>query len=114
MSPPVGANRHTLPMATVTAVAIQRSGPAIRTALTEHGVSGQLERFEDEMRAALTRAADEFDLAGVDVVLGRWHALATMAANPLTDDEQAQVAHAKAGDLAGLRARDEHGNWITL
>jgi hypothetical protein len=37
-----------------------------------------------------------------------------MAANPLTDDEQAQVARAKAGDLTGLRARDEHGNWITL
>ncbi|MBA2416062.1 MAG: hypothetical protein H0V64_09285 [Geodermatophilaceae bacterium] len=97
-------------MATVTAVAIQRSGPAIRAALAEHGVSGQLERFEDEMRAA----ADELDRAGVDAVLGRWHALATMAANPLTDDEQAQVARAKAGDLAGLRARDEHGNWITL
>jgi len=112
MSPPVGVNRHTWSMATITAV--QRSGPAIRAALAEHGVSGQLERFENEMRAALTRAADELDLVGVDAVLGRWHALATMAANPLTDDEQAQVARAKAGDLAGLRARDEHGNWITL
>jgi len=114
MSPPVGANRHNQPMATVTAVTIQRSGPAIRAALAEHGVSGQLERFEDEMRAELVRAANELDLAGVDAVLGRWHALATMAANPLSDDEQAQVARANAGDLAGLRARDEHGNWITL
>ncbi len=101
-------------MATVTAVAIQRSGPAIRAALAEHGVSGQMEQFENEMRAALTRAADELDLVGVDAVLGRWHALATMAANPLAESEQAQVARAKAGDLAGLRARDEHGNWITL
>jgi hypothetical protein len=99
-------------MATITAV--QRSGPAIRAALAEHGVSGQLERFEHEMRAALIRAADELDLVGVDAVLSRWHALATMAANPLTDDEQAQVARAKAGDVAGLRTRDEHGNWITL
>lgn len=114
MPPPVGANRHTRSMATVTAAAIQRSGPAIRAALAEHGVSGQLERFEGEMRAALTRAADELDLVGVDAVLGRWHALATMAANPLTDDEQAQVARAKVGDVAGLRTRDEHGNWITL
>jgi hypothetical protein len=73
-----------------------------------------VERFEEEMRVALTRAGDELDLVGVDVVLGRWHALATMAADPLTDDEQTQVARAKAGDLAGLRARDEHGNWITL
>jgi len=111
MPPPVGVNRHTWSVATVTAV--QRSGPAIRAALAEHGVSGQLEQFENEMRAALTRAADEFDVVGVDAVLGRWHALAMMAANPLTDDEQAQVARARAGDLAGFRARDEHGNWIT-
>lgn len=101
-------------MATITAVAIQRSGPAIRVALAEHGVSGEVERFEDEMRAALTRAADELDLAGVDAVLGRWHELATLAANPLTDGGPAQVARAKAGDLAGLRTRDERGNWITL
>lgn len=101
-------------MATITAVAIQRSGPAIHAALAEHGASGELERFEDEMRAALTRAAADLDLACVDAVLGRWHALATMAANPLTDNEQAQVARAKAGDLTGLRARDEHGNWMTL
>lgn len=66
------------------------------------------------MRAALTRAAADLDLAGVDAVLGRWHALATMAANPLTDEEQAQVARAKTGELTGLRARDEHGHWITL
>lgn len=66
------------------------------------------------MRAALTRAVDDLDLAGVDAVLGRWHAWATMAANPLTDDEQAQVARAKAGDFTGLRARDDQGNWITL
>ena len=89
-------------MATVTAVAIQRSGSAIRAALAEHGVSGQLERFEDEMRAAFTRAAEELDLAGVDAVLSRWHPLATMVANPLTDDEQTQVARARAG-VAGSR-----------
>lgn len=110
----VGADRHTQLMATITAVAIQRSGPAIRAALAEHGIAGQMDRFEVEMRAALARAVDDLDLACVDRVLGRWHALATMAANPLSDDEQAEVARAKVGDLAGLRARDEHGNWITL
>jgi hypothetical protein len=47
-------------------------------------------------------------------VLAHWHALATMAANPLTDDERAQVERAKAGDFTGLSARDEHGDWITL
>lgn len=110
----VGADRHTRLMTTVTAVAIQRSGPAIRAALAEHGIAGQMERFEVEIRAALARAADDLDVACIDRVLGRWHALATMAANPLSGDEQAQIARAKVGDLAGLRARDEHGNWITL
>ncbi|MDQ2880757.1 MAG: DUF6247 family protein [Actinomycetota bacterium] len=101
-------------MATVTVVAIQRSGPAIRAALAERGTPGELERFEGEMRAALAAAVADLDLAGVGAVLSRWHAMATMAANPLTDDELAQVARAKAGDLAGLRSCDEHGNWITL
>lgn len=35
-------------------------------------------------------------------------------ANPLSDKERAQVARAKAGDLTGLLARDERGNWIRL
>ncbi len=101
-------------MTTVTAVTIQRAGPAIQAVLAEHGAPGDLERFADELRAELTRAANDLDLAGTDAVLIHWHALATMAVNPLTDDERAQVARAKVGDLTGLRARDEHGNWITL
>ncbi len=64
-------------------------------------------RFESEIRDALAGAADDLDLAS-------WHALATMAANPLTSDKRAQVERAKTGGLTGLRARDEHGNWITL
>lgn len=52
--------------------------------------------------------------ASVQSVLDRWHALATMAANPLTDDERAQVERARSGDFTGLSARDEHGNWIKL
>jgi hypothetical protein len=35
-------------------------------------------------------------------VLARWHALTTMAANPLTADEQAQPGRARAGDFTGL------------
>lgn len=54
----------------------RRSRPAIRAALAEHGASGELERFEDEMRAALIRAAADLDLTVVDAVLGRWHELA--------------------------------------
>ena len=67
-----------------------------------------------ELRTALTRAGADLELAGPQAVLARWHALATMAANPLTDDEQAQVARAKAGDFSGFSVRDEHGNWTTL
>lgn len=100
-------------MVTVTVVAIERSGPAILAALAEHA-PGDVHRFETELRDALTRAASDLDLAGPQAVLARWHALATMAANPLTADERAQVERAKAGDFTGLSARDEHGNWTTL
>lgn len=100
-------------MATVTVVAIERSGPAIRAALVEHA-PGDEHRFEAELRDALTRASDDLDLAGPQAVLARWHALATMAANPLTADERAQIERAKAGDFTGLSARDQHGNWTTL
>jgi len=66
------------------------------------------------VREALAHAALTFDLAVVERVLSRWHALATMAANPLTPDERAQVKQAQGGDLTGLRARDQQGTWSTL
>ena len=47
-------------------------------------------------------------------MLARWHALATMAANPLGEEEETQLARARAGDLSGLRARTAGGEWITL
>ncbi len=100
-------------MVTVTVVAIEPSGPAIRATLTEHA-PGDEHRFAAEFRDALARAADDLDLTGPQAVLARWHALATMAANPLTVDERAQVERARAGDFTGLSARDEHGNWTTL
>ncbi len=100
-------------METVTSVAIERSGPAIRAALAEHA-PGDERQFESELRDALARAANDLDLASPQAVLVRWHALATMTANPLTADECAQVERAKAGDFTGLSARDEHGNWTTL
>lgn len=100
-------------MATVTTVTIERSGPAIRAALAEHAPADE-PRFAAELRAALARAGDDLDLAGPQTVLTRWHALATMAANPLTDDEQAQLHRAKNGDLSGFSERDEHGTWTTL
>jgi hypothetical protein len=101
-------------MATASATAISRTGPSIQAALTEYGAPGEAEQFVGEMRDALSRAAETLDLSEADSILGRWHALATMAANPLSAAEGAQLARARAGDLTGFRARDEHGNWITL
>lgn len=100
-------------MATVTAVTIERSGPAIRAALAEYAPADE-PRFATELRAALARAGDDLDLAGPQAVLARWHALAAMAANPLTAQERAQVQRAKDGDFTGFSERDERGNWTTL
>ena len=100
-------------MATVTMVAVERSGPAIRAALSVHAPDDE-PRFTAELRDALARAGEDLDLAGPQAVLARWHALATMAANPLTPDEQAQLARARAGDFTGFSVRDEHGIWTTL
>lgn len=95
----------------VTAVA--RAGRAVRAALEKYA-PGDVGRFEAELRTALSRAGDDLDLAGVDAVLGRWHALAAMAADPLTEAERAQVQRAKSGDFAGLYTRNEQGDWVQL
>jgi len=50
----------------------------------------------------------------VDEVVTRWHARACILSNPLTDQEQALLKRASAGDFTGLRARDEDGSWTTL
>lgn len=98
---------------TVTFVAIERSGPAIRASLNEHYPEDGV-RFETEFRGAMARAADNFDLTDPQTVLTRWHALATMAANPLTDEERKQVDRAKAGNFTGMYSRDETGTWLRL
>lgn len=100
-------------MATVTSRAIELSGPAIRAALAQQSPR-DVRQFETELRDALTRAAEDLDLERPRAVLVRWHALATMAANPLTTEEQAQLDRARSGDFTGLATRDENGNWATL
>jgi Family of unknown function (DUF6247) len=92
---------------------IERSGPAIRAALVAHAPE-RCAQFKAELRAALARAAEDLDLSGPQAVLTRWHAVATMVANPLTDDEREQIERAKAGDYTGLSALDENGNWVRL
>jgi hypothetical protein len=100
-------------MATVTTVTVQRSGPAVRAALAEHAPA-ECPQFEVELRDALARARTDLDLTRVEAVLTRWHARATIVANPLSSAEQTLVQRARAGDFTGLRARGEGGAWTTL
>ncbi len=96
-----------------TSTMVERSGPAIRAALVAHAPE-RCVQFEVELRSALARAAEDLDLSGPQAVLTHWHAVATMAANPLTDVEREQIERAKAGDHTGLSTRDENGNWVRL
>lgn len=100
-------------MTTASATPVARSGPGISTALDKYAPQ-ERPRFEAELRDALALASDDLDVSRVDEVLSRWHCRAAVVANPLTSEEQAVVRRARAGDLSGLRARDEHGGWATL
>lgn len=92
---------------------VEGSGPAIRSALLTHAPE-RCAQFEAEFRSALALAADNLDLSGPQEVLTHWQAVAMMAANPLTDEERAQIERAKAGDFSGLLNwhRDENGDWV--
>ncbi|MGH3900631.1 MAG: DUF6247 family protein [Pseudonocardiaceae bacterium] len=92
---------------------VERSGPAIRAALAEFALD-ECAQFEAEYAQALNRAGAECDLAPAEAVLDRWWGIAAIRANPLSEQERAQVARAKAGDFTGLLARDEHGDWVRL
>lgn len=96
-------------MTATTMATIERSGPAVLTALLENRPEDAA-RFKVELRAALSDAAADLDLAPTLEVLARWHALATMAANPLSAEEVAQLDRARAGDFTGWWARDEGGS----
>jgi Family of unknown function (DUF6247) len=92
---------------------IERSGPAIRAALLVYAPD-RCRQFEVELRSALAAAAQSLDLSGPQAVLARWQAVATMAANPLSDDEREQIEHAKTGDFSGLLSWDQsaNGSWV--
>ncbi len=98
---------------TGTATAVERTGPAILTALLRYAPR-EAARFESELREALSRAGTDLDVTRVDEVMARWHTRACVLANPLTDQEQTWLRRAQAGDFTGLRARDENGGWTTL
>jgi Family of unknown function (DUF6247) len=92
---------------------IKRSGPAIRAVLAEVSPA-ECAQFEVEFAQALARAGTELDLASAEVVLDRWWGIAVIRANPLSEQEQAQLARARAGDFTGLWERDAAGNWAHL
>jgi uncharacterized protein DUF6247 len=96
-----------------TATAVERTGPAILAALQRYAPH-EAARFGSELREALDRAGTDLDLTRVDEVMVRWHIRACILANPLSDQEQASLRRARAGDFTGLRARDENGGWTTL
>jgi hypothetical protein len=98
---------------TAAATKIERSGPAIRAALAEFAPD-ECASFEAELQQAVRRASATFDLAHAEAVLDRWWGIAVIRANPLSEQELAQVTRAKAGDLTGLLAHDECGNWVRL
>lgn len=108
-----GISRADTELMTVAAMKIERSGPAIRAALAEFAAD-ECAVFEAELGEAITRAAEDFDLAPAEAVLDRWWGVAVIRANPLTEPEQAQLDRARAGDVAGLLTRDEHGSWARL
>ncbi len=110
---PVASGRADTRQVTTATMKIERSGPAIRAALAQFAPS-DCPVFEAELRQAIRHAADTLDLASAEAALDRWWGVAVIRANPLSEQEQAQVARAKAGDFAGLLARDEHGNWVQL
>ena len=53
-------------------------------------------------------------MARVDQVMARWHTRACVLVNALTDEEQALLRRARAGDFTRLRVCDENGGWTTL
>jgi hypothetical protein len=53
-------------------------------------------------------------VAALRAMMVRRRVRAMMAAHPLTDTERGQLERARAGDLRGLRTRDDRGNWATL
>lgn len=59
-------------------VHVVKTGPAVWAALD--GETRAM--FEDEFRAALTQAAEDFDLAPVQAVVQRWWPVAAVTVNP--------------------------------
>ncbi|MGH3903050.1 MAG: DUF6247 family protein [Pseudonocardiaceae bacterium] len=79
------------------------SGSAIRAALADPAPDA-CALFEAELQQAMGRASETFELTALDAVLDHWWGIATIRANPLSEQEHAQLARARTGDYTGLIA----------
>lgn len=79
---------------------IARSGRDISAALHELSPHEATE-FDQQYREALARAADTFDLTEAETVLTRWWGIATLRANPLTEEEHDLMRRFHAGEDVG-------------
>ena len=80
-------------------VTVARSEAAVRAALVEYAEREVVEQFDDELQAARRDKGEDV----VEALLRRWQGLATIAANPLSPAERAQLDRARAGDFTGFR-----------
>ena len=92
---------------------MERSGPAIRAVLAEFSPA-EAGQFEAEFRQAARQVGEQLDLSPLDDVLNRWWGIAAMHLQPLSPQEEQQLARARAGDLTGLSTRDPDGSWRRL
>lgn len=79
---------------------VDRSGPAIRSALAA-AAPDELPEFEAQFRIALAEADDDFDLSRVDRVVAHWWVIAILRANPIPLEERL------IGDWVGSADADE-------
>jgi uncharacterized protein DUF6247 len=92
---------------------IERSGPLIRAVLAEFATD-ECALFKAEFQQTVEQVSEKFDLAPLDAVLDRRWGIAAIRANPLSEQEHAQVTRARDGVFDGVWARDEQGNWGQL
>lgn len=79
---------------------IARSGQAVSAALQQLSPQ-EANQFHREYRDALGRAADHFDLTEAETVLTRWWGIASLRANPLTEEEHDLIRRFHAGEDVG-------------
>ena len=94
-------------MSVMTVTRIERSGRTIYAAL-QTSSPDEADGFADDYRAALTRSTETLDAGDPESVLDRWWGIATIRANPLTENEREFVRRVRAGeDLpAGVLVED--------